>query len=222
MPYWTIKSNWNYINVKIKGLKKWDDKVYFEIVDQWEIHQWNYIEGYFSKIVKWSFEFEWKTIETFAIHLKDTQTDSIIVLNMSYNSISRSIINCLASIPKLNLIRIQLYINKDWYKAVFLQNDWEKLSWKYQIEEMNQHIETITKKNWEKIVDYTELDNRFKETIEQINISNFPTDEEQLDAIINQTTSAEEKSKPEESKKEQLSKKSKAKSLLDGDDELPF
>lgn len=130
----------NYLNVRLKGMRKSDPAPYFEISRWWnkqtkqpeEIlsdENTTFIEWRLTRIDPESFEYEWRTIHNISLQLTDSD-NNCLVLNASYTGIMKMWLLKLASAKSLWLLRFSVYA-KDWKKRGRLTNDWEPMEMKY-------------------------------------------------------------------------------------------
>lgn len=93
--------------------------------------QW--ILGYLYKVEKGGYDYkgEWKTTAKF--HLKSGE--ETYVLEGTYTSIMRSIINSLAGADLYGAILLRLYINKVDFPSIWCQNVADGMDWKYSWDE---------------------------------------------------------------------------------------
>ncbi len=89
--------------------------------------------GYLFKVEKGSYEWEGKTNKTAKFYFKSGE--DTYILEGTYTNILRSIINSLASADFFGPIKITIYESKKGYAAIFMQNDGQKMGWKYSWEE---------------------------------------------------------------------------------------
>lgn len=153
---------------KIMGLKKeFTGNPWIEITQKQndkyvEIDKCSYIEGWLAKAKVDSYEYEGKPKKTIELTIEDN--DEKYLFQSSYNQLSRSLINSLLGTPDYGRIKISVYTNKAGYKSIFVENNGEKMAWKYSVEEMQAKTEKITNKAGEFISnDYSSLDNWLEE-----------------------------------------------------------
>lgn len=175
MGFWKF-SGGNAYFANLKWLKKDDDSgVRFEITKDWEVVQddASYISGYFSKIELGSFEYEWRDIEKFTMTLVDPKDWSRIIRSSSFNVVSRSVINSLASQESLWLIQISVYTNRSGFPSAYVENHWERAEWLLSWDQQKELIDPVKDKKGEVVKnDYSELDDKLKKLME-----NFVPDE---------------------------------------------
>ena len=173
---WFSDKNNNSVNfIKIKWLKK-EEKIHY-----WENNGEPIENNNFSwKLIKVNpseYEYEWKMRQTIKMLFVDEATE-YFQLDISYNSLSRWLINTLLWYIDSNKDKIKwrinldlsLYINKANYKQMWIQINWERWNWKYDIEEQKSMIEIIKNKAGEFVSsDYSVYDNRLKEWLITIN-----------------------------------------------------
>lgn len=164
MAYWKT-TGWNMVFVKLLWLGKDESEPYFEVMKWEETIECNYIEWYFVKAELSSYEREGKSRDVFNIYLKDGE--ETIRFGCAFNTLSRSLLNSLASADELQKLHIKVYVNKNWYKSIFVSNNWEMLKRKHDYERMKKLIvpirdpetgETIKNK-------YDKLDEKMKEIV---------------------------------------------------------
>jgi hypothetical protein len=67
------------------------------------------------------------------------------------------------------MLDLSLYINKEWYKQIWISINWARWEWRYNIETQKSMIEAITNKKWEFLSnDYWLYDDKLKEWINEI------------------------------------------------------
>jgi hypothetical protein len=158
------QSSWDVSYLKIKGLKRDEEKHFFEVNGD-EIDE-NVFEGMLVWIEKWSYEYEWVTRNTIKFTFQD---DKLYQLDIAFNSIGRNIINSLAWCTKIWLIELSLYMNKWWYKSIWIKNNGERAEWKLSVDEQQKLITKTKKKDWTTEVEYFDLNERLAWEIERIN-----------------------------------------------------
>lgn len=177
---WFSKNNHSSITfIKIKGLKKEEKEHYFE-AGIWEDAQrieGNTFTGRLVKISPDQYEFEGNMRNTIKFLFVDNNHEHF-QLDISYNSLSRSLLNSLLGFidtRKENWItqwcievELSLYINKENYKQMGVKVNGERAKWRWDIEAQKAMIETITKKNGTKENDYFEYDEKLKSCIPEI------------------------------------------------------
>ena len=140
MARWSSKWGKNYLNVRLKGMRKSDPSPYFEISRGWnkqtkkpeEIlsdENTTFIEWRLTRIEPESFEYEGRTIHNISLQLTDTD-NNCLVFNASYTGIMKIWLLKLASAKSLWVLRFSVYC-KDWKKRGRLTSDWEPLEMKY-------------------------------------------------------------------------------------------
>ena len=155
---------------KLLGLGKDSKEAYFEMSNG-EI--WNFIEGYLDSIELSSYEYEGKQREVMIRHLKDE--DSSFDLSTSFTRTSRTFINCLASVPKIDgIVRLSVYTTeKDWkiYKNWSLFHGWQKWDRKHDRESQKKLTRVIEDPETKEYIktDYTKLNDMMKDEIKAIN-----------------------------------------------------
>lgn len=124
------------------------------------------IDGHLYKIVLGDYTYENKLIRTLKLYLTKTVNNKsvLFIVSTSYTQSARSIINsllaCKSPIDKVN---ISIYKNQSGYTSVKMSINGKKSDWKYSIDDMRKHIETIKNKKGEFVSnDYTELDELFE------------------------------------------------------------
>ena len=163
MGFGTTTTSDNYF-IKIRGLKKWEDKVYFEVTKGEEKIEATFIEWNVVSIEPSSYEYEWTVRNTYKLTLEDA--DWKYTLDTAYTGVWRAILNCLWSAEKLGKVKISVYINKKGFKSVYVENNWESLKWSVSIDEQKTMIEEIKNKKWEVIQrDYAQLEEHFRDIV---------------------------------------------------------
>lgn len=155
---------------KVKGLKKGEKEIYFEVrtKEDGELKilkdKPTKIEGYLQKIELKKFEYEGKVHDEIKFIMKDD--GEVYFVSFGMNSLSRGILNSLASIELFGKIGIAVYFNKAGFSSSFITNDGAKTGWKYDMKELNQKVEVIKNSKGEVVSkDYSELDKYYLETI---------------------------------------------------------
>lgn len=163
----------NVYFVKIQGLKKGSDKVYFEV--QKKDAEGNYVivatpwglKGNLDNIKVEKFQYDGQEQTKFKLVM--SSEDDLYFLTLGNNKISRTIFNCLASAELIGEISMGLYNNDKGYPAIWVKNDGEKLDWKYSLDELNKKVDVQEMKNGKKIYDASELEEFFeKEVVKNI------------------------------------------------------
>ena len=139
MSRWSMWSWKNYLNVKLKGMRKSDPSPYFEITRWWNkqkkepeevlSNDATFIEWRLTKIDSDSYDYEWRTIHNIELHLTDADNNCLI-FNASYTGIMKIWLLKLASAEKLWLLRFSVYC-KDGKKRWWLTNDWDPVDMTY-------------------------------------------------------------------------------------------
>ena len=159
--------------LKIKWLKKEEKEHFFELNQ--EISELKNFTWKLTKAKASSYEYEWEEKPTMKLMFADDW--EFYQLDISYNQISRWLINSLMwyieSQPKTQWrmdLSLSLYINKGWYKSLWLEINWERWEWKYSIPEQKTMIEEIKNKQWKVIQrDYSAFDDKLKWHLSDIN-----------------------------------------------------
>jgi len=173
-----------------------------------------FIEGHLIKVVKSPYKYEGDEVRAFTLHLKDGE--ELYVLGCSYTNISRSLINCLANMEFPGKIKLSLYKKKDSsYAALYVENDGEKVSWKYEYDEWSDLIVVSEGTKGKQHKDFDALDDYFEEILftevaPRVSESN--------------TYEAQEASKPPVSKEiqQEETESSSEEKLNEATDDLPF
>jgi len=161
--------------IKIQWLKKEVEKHFFSL--NWEKNEASTFEAKLIKISPSEYEYEWLMRQTIKFLFID-DVHEYFQLDISYNWLSRWLLNTLLWYVdwmkkfwqknwNINL-EMSLYLNKEWYKQMWVKINWERWDWRYSIEEQKKMIETIVKKNWSKENDYFEYDEKLKSCIPEI------------------------------------------------------
>jgi hypothetical protein len=175
--------------IKIKGLEKARKKHFFEL--DWEELSDNVFSWKLIKITPSEYEFEWTMRQTIKILFVDSASENY-QLDISYNSLSRWLLNSLLWYVEWMVkywhnkwkvdLELSLYLNKDNYKQMWININWDRANWKYSIDEQKALIETITNKKGEFVSnDYSALDETLKNWIEVI--SEFITINDFIDEV---------------------------------------
>lgn len=184
MAYWK-KTNLNVVFVKLLWLGKDEAEPYFEVKKWDETVECNYIEWYFIKAELWSYEREEKSRDVFNLYLKDGE--ETIRFSCAFNTLSRSLLNSLASADVLQKVHIKVYVNKNWYKSVYVSNNGEMLKWKHEYERMKKLIVPIKDPDTGEVVKnkYDKLDDEMKKIVLSLKAhQNNEIDNELSDEIL--------------------------------------
>lgn len=150
-------------------MKKWEEEVYFSINDE----KYDFIEGFISKIERDEYEYEGKKIPLVKIIIEDGKEE--IVFSVSFNQISRSILNSLANQKELGKINIKVYSyikNDRLTKGATVTNNWEKCNWALSVDEQKALSELIIDKKGEVIkVDRDALDEKLMQLVKNVKFS---------------------------------------------------
>lgn len=169
-----VHSSSHYI--KIKGLEKASKEHYFEL-DGGKIEETAFVWK-LVKIAPSEYEFEGQMRQTIKILLVDDTAENY-QLDISYNWLSRWLLNTLLwyidnikrqgfNNWKINL-ELSLYLNKDWYKQLWIRVNNERSNWRFDIAKQKEMIETITNKKGEFVSnDYSAYDEILKNWINEI------------------------------------------------------
>lgn len=158
--------------IKIQGLKKDVEKHFFEL--EWEKLEDTNFEWRLIKITPSEYDYEGVMRQTVKMLFIDS-IQEYYQLDISFNWLSRWLLNTLLwYIDKIKVkkwkidLELSLYINKEWYKSMWIKINSERWDWRYLIEEQRKMIETIVKKNGTKENDYFEFDTKLRDSIGEI------------------------------------------------------
>lgn len=195
--------------VKILGLKKEDKYPYFEV--SWEQIEENKFSWRLISIKADTYEYEGKEKDVIKMKFKDWE--DIYILWIGFNQFWKTIVSSLASQEAVWEVGLTVYLNKAWYKSIFVTNNWEKAEWKYSIDEVKKMVTPIKNAKWETIAnDDTLYIEALKKDIEEIN-KRIWWEQEKIEE--------EEESKIPESEESFTDFKDKVKEKMD-DESLPF
>jgi hypothetical protein len=158
----TSDENKNVYYVKIKGLKQEHEGAPWigleqKVGDDYkEVQKSTWINGWLSKAAVDSYEYKGKQTKTIELTLEDG--DDKYILQSSYNQLSRSLINSLLSTNEYGDIKISVYLNKSKFKSIYVENNGQKMEWKYKIEELKPMTSDILEDNVKVGTSYKKLD----------------------------------------------------------------
>lgn len=171
MGFSTAQGGGNVTFMKIKGLEKAAPEHYFEVGGQ-QI-EGNKFVGKLVSIEPSSYEYEGKEKQTIKMVFSDNEEK--YQLDISYNSISRNLINSTLGYIKENIgdkeliFEMSLFMNKGGFKSLGLHINGKKTPWFYSIDEQRELIERIVNKKGELVSnDYSAYDEKLKEGIASI------------------------------------------------------
>lgn len=213
----------NYAKIEIKKNKEVLPRFcIYQGKDEETLDFTNY-EGYLFSVTRSDYEYEGENVKQVVFKFVDNHGEETWI-KTGYTGVMRSMVNSLAG-KKTGLISIRLYAKtKDGRTRanVYMENNGERMDWKYQIDEMPamKEIEVPGKKS---LWDSTELDSFIDKVIKEEIIPNLsypegivkPDDSEQA-------TDNTEGSMLDDVRKEKEERKEKKSSAVDEDDDLPF
>jgi len=149
------------IFVKLEDTKK-GKKPKFTYKEGETVTEGDFLEGYVTDVRPDSYEYEGKTVPTVVISLVDGKDN--YKLEVSYTSMSRTILNAMATIDIYGKVKIKVVQGKDGdYNSVFVNVDEAKAqSWKYKYDDLSQYISPSASEGG--MADYSRLD-KFFETL---------------------------------------------------------
>lgn len=130
--------------------------------------EWN-----FDRIEEYSYENkkDWTTYSGISLVMEDWGQE--YQLRVSWNSISRSLVNSLAGWDtKLGKLNISVYNNIKWdktYPCIGIKNDDVRTEWKFSIDEQKELIKVAWEVKGKKIMDYTDYETALKKLLPWIN-----------------------------------------------------
>lgn len=145
------------------GKKEWDER-HNDLFDT--------VSGEFVKVEEGKYTTsEWEERELIKIVLRDDQVGKIII-STAWTGVARNIINSLAWDEKLGKIEMWLY-KKAWkdgkyYPNIRLKNNWERMKWKYSIEEQQAMVKEVEFKG-KSMRDFTDFEDKLRWEYESIN-----------------------------------------------------
>ncbi len=182
-----------------------------------ELENINSISGDLVKVETRTRQFEGKAKEEIKLWLKDQlagEKGEMYVVSCGMNSIGRNIVNNLASVEgHIGNLRINVYTNKtSGMPALYMEHNGQKLSWKYQWEELSKYVTKTTKKAKNEkgvVVEVTENDM-------------FELDEFLLNIFKNEIAKKVDPSKQLKEKQPSPAPVAVAEGVDDAGDDLPF
>ena len=182
--------------VKILGLKKGEKRVYFQVRGKNDLtgeievlpppeDKTSSLTGRLVEVKNGQYEYEGDIINTVSVILADDQIKEVYKIDMGRNSISRSIINSLASIEDPSqAVRINLFNAKETGRARAWVAQWDPnvkdfvaLSWKIPFDDLKELVEVVESVNFkgeviDKKYDFTVYDGKiFVDLLPTINTS---------------------------------------------------
>ena len=124
-----------------------------------------YVSGKIKDIVNDSYEWEGKTVPTVKITMVDG--DETYIVDSSFTSLLRGLLNCLANIEKPENLRISLYTSKTGYASVWVENNGEKSGFKYPWEDLKRYITTYKDDKGEERNSYVKMDEFYAKMVEE-------------------------------------------------------
>jgi enoyl-[acyl-carrier-protein] reductase (NADH) len=86
-------------------------------------------------------------------------------------------------------VKISVYKNKKGYNSTYIENNGQKLEWKYQPEFLNAKVEKLQNKKGEVVsTDFTELDAFFKQQIQDVLMNKLNPNVDLLDDVKHEDT----------------------------------
>lgn len=154
---------------------------------------------------------EWGEKKQYVLELEDVNWEKY-ALYCNWNSISRSIANCLASVDNIEKVSIAFLYNwEDFTRVVvYINGSTSPASWAFTWEDYKNRVEVYTNRKWQEERDYDKLDADIMEKLSKYNKSNVAQDEVR-------DLQAELEVEEEKNKKTKAEKKSSA-----PEDDLPF
>lgn len=159
--------------VKLLWMKRDDPEHYFQISKDWKViaESAKFISGKLVRVWLDSYETEeWGTRNLMKFLLQDG--NEMLYLAISFNMLSRSLVNCLASADKIWELNLSLYMSGSWYKSIGVRNDNQKLSWKYSMDEINK-LKTFIKDpdTWEVVkTKYDKVDEMYQNELTNLKL----------------------------------------------------
>lgn len=159
--------------VKLKIDKDTDTPFFYRMEkkgEAWvETDTYTKAEGFLKGIKVETYTWEGKEKLSMKITLQEANSDSSIIISAGFNNMTRSMLNAIAGCDAIGLIELKA---AKWgkgekkYPCVFVQNNGQKTSWKYKIDEIPQ-VEQIKNKKGDVVsFDDTETNIFFKNLIE--------------------------------------------------------
>ena len=161
-----IKDENDKINPILNRREKIDGKVILTPV--------KWLKGKFGRVELSTYHSEslWEDKENINIYLWDNDWE--YKLSTAWTGIGRNLLNSLAWADKLWELTISVYGKADaqgkMRPRVSVYNNWQMTNWKLSVDEQKALTDKITKKDWTFVSnDYSELDNKLRSFIEDIN-----------------------------------------------------
>lgn len=162
----TNQNTLNTLYVKVIWLKIGETDLYFEAKKKEDntynvVSRGDVVSGRLKEITVKEYESNGKLCKSVNFTFIDDE-DTKIILNLGINKLSRQVLNLLINSDKLDVLDFKLYRNKKNYACMEIKNNWEKLGWKYDFNDLNKKVDYIKNKKGEVIsADYSELDEWF-------------------------------------------------------------
>ena len=171
MARWKSGSSKNYLNVKLKWLRKWDEFPYFEVSRWWNKQakkpeeilsepDCTFIEWKLIRVDTDEYEYEWRTMHSVSLYLADDQ-NNVLCFQSSYTGIMKMWLLKMASADHLWLLRFSVYV-KDWKKRGWITNDGEgmesKFDWEKEIKPLTDWYPNGTSDDV-RLIEFLESDN---------------------------------------------------------------
>ncbi len=194
MARWKSGGWKNYLNVKLKWLRKWDEYPYFEVSRWWNKQakkpeeilsdpDCTFIEWKLIRVETEQYEYEWRTMHSIELYLSDSD-NNVLCFQSSYTWIMKMWLLKLASADHLWLLRFSVYA-KDWKKRGWVTNDGEgmesKFDWEKEIKPLTEWYPNWTSDDT-KLIEFLESDSvlwKIREKLPKME----PTTEESSDPI---------------------------------------
>lgn len=207
--------------VKIAGLKKGSDKVYFTTSVKGEDGKWGNqgefpgISGYFKGFSITDKEYDGNKYKEFQLTITDAGEDFCLTGSLNSN-IWRGIVNTLAGSSPLGWLEFSVGVNKKGYPSCWIKNGGENTEWAISWEKQTELVDTITNKKGEVVSrDYDELIEALVKAMSKV---------EAMEGNLIDSIPEDDYAKMETAASQVEASKAKAKAMVEGeeDDDLPF
>jgi len=125
-----------------------------------------FVTGRISDIRNSSYEWDGDIIETVKITMIDG--DETYVIDSSYTSLLRGLLNCLANIEAPGDIKISLYVSKTGYANVWVENNGESSGYKWPWDDLKKYIQVFTDDKGKERNSYLEMDKFYATQVEEL------------------------------------------------------
>lgn len=125
------------------GLGHEKRKVFLHIKDG-QVHRktpdgtetFDFAEGRVRSVKAADVEMKFGPVRMLEVEIEDDAGELFCLGTSLHGSVGRSIVNSLASVDRLGVVRFRPYTNKKGYNAIFITSDGQRLSWKEPVPEL--------------------------------------------------------------------------------------